>query len=116
VSPEELFAEEYKMRRKMPNRRECETFDLYFGNARYAATVGYHPDGSIGEVFMTKRGKVGADMDSVLYDAGVLASLAIQAGATPEELSHSLARLSDGRTPASVIGAVISRLADEGKV
>jgi len=68
-------------------------------------------------------------MDAVLGDAAVGISIALQLGATPEELAHSVARLRlapptpaelDGNVPAATvpatpIGAALDFLADIGR-
>lgn len=52
---------------------------------------------------------------SLLEDACVVVSLALQHGITPAELAHSMGRAPAGETtttPASVIGAVVEVLAE----
>jgi hypothetical protein len=43
------------------------------------------------EAFFCARGKSGADLDALLYDAGVLLSLAVQYGTPVEALKNKMA-------------------------
>ncbi len=97
-------------RQRLPERRPNETVDLEFGGIRYAVTVGYHLDGRPGEVF-THGAKVGSMMDAILDDACVTISLLLQHGVPPARLAGSMGRLGDGRSPASILGALADLLA-----
>ena len=66
-----------------PQRRAAETFDLRFWNQPFTVTVGFYPDGTLGEVFIDGC-KTGNDIASIARDAGVLLSLALQHGVSPE--------------------------------
>jgi len=92
-------------RARLPHRRESETVDLTFDGHRFAVTVGFYPDGWPGEVF-TAGVKVGSHLDAILADACVALSLLLQHGVAPATFAHSLGRVGDGSTPASVIGAL----------
>ncbi len=91
-------------RTRLPNRRENETADLVFGDARYHATVGFTLDGEAREVFC-RGAKVGSGMDRLIDDACVTLSLLLQHGVRPRELARSMGRLDDG-SAASIIGAL----------
>ena len=98
-------------RERLPDRRPSETADLDFDGARYAVTLGRFPDGRPGEVF-TGNAKVGSAMDALLDDACILISLLLQNSVEPAALAKTMGRLGDGTAPASVIGAIIDRLAE----
>ena len=98
-------------RTRLPNRRPNETTELEFGGVRYAATLGYFPDGRPGEVFM-HGSKVGSTMDGLLDDACIVVSLLLQHGVEPSQLAASMGRLGDGRSRASIIGAIADLLAE----
>lgn len=102
------------MRKKLPSRREIETLDVFWGSHALAVSLGTHPSGELGDVFVASRGRPGGDMDGLLYDVSVLLSLVIQSGYDPKRLTRSLARGTDGKTPASVIGAIIDGLGNNG--
>lgn len=101
------------MRKKLPARRETETLDLFWGSHSVAVSRGYRPDGTLGEVFVSSRGRPGGDMDGLLYDVGVLLSLVLQSGYSPKRLAKSLARGTDGSTPASLVGAIVDGLSEQ---
>ena len=46
------------IRRTLPQRRAAETFDLRFWSQNFTVTVGFYPDGTVGEVFID-GGKTG---------------------------------------------------------
>ena len=39
-------------RKRLPDRRQAETADLWHGGRRYHLTIGEYPDGSPGEAFI----------------------------------------------------------------
>ena len=53
-------------------------------------------------------------LDAFAADAAILVSLLLQHGATPAEIGHALRRAPDG-TAASLVGAVVDRLAEMGR-
>ncbi len=59
----------------LPNRRLC----VHERVGPFIVTVGFHPDtGHPVEVFISKRGKSGTELDSHLYNLGVTASKLMQ--------------------------------------
>jgi len=98
-------------RERLPDRRPSQSQDLWFEGQRYHVSVGYYPDGRIGEVF-THGAKVGSNMDRLLDDACVVFSILLQYGVDPKDVAGSMGRRRDG--PASIIGAVADLLAAHG--
>src|SRR5262245_23472073 len=84
------------VRQRLPNRRACETFDIEAGGLRYTATLGFYPDGRIGEIFVNNH-KAGSQAGIMASDAAVAASIALQYGAPLETLRHATMRDSRGR-------------------
>jgi hypothetical protein len=81
----------------------------------YSVTIGFDlASGRIGEVF-THGAKVGSAMDGILDDACIGLSLLLQYGVEPAALAASMGRLGDGKTPASIIGALTDLLAREAQ-
>jgi len=92
-----------EQRKKLNNRRPSETFEVKNNYAKLYCTIGFNQKNSIKEVFYTGRGKGGSDMDTLLYDIGVLISLALQNNIEIEQLLSSCSKNEDG-TFASPIG------------
>lgn len=86
-------------RERLPTRRRCETFDfdVITGTTvlHYTATVGYFPDGRIGEIFLNNhRSNSTADVNA--RDAAIAVSFALQHGANLEEIRKALTRNANG--------------------
>ena len=99
-------------RRRLPHRRGVVALDIEHAGHRYRMHVGYFPDGAVGEVFLDAT-KQNSMLDAFAPDAAILVSLLLQHGVTPAEIGHALRRAPDGRA-ASLIGAVVDRLVEEG--
>ena len=97
----------------MPNRRPTATWNIEFEQQQLTGTIGYDPETGIPrEAFFSTRAKAGTLLDGLLYDAGVLLSLAFQYGTTATALAKSVARLEDG-SPASPVGELIDVIVKE---
>ncbi len=83
-------------RRRLPDRRTHEIVEFDHGGVRFVAGVGRFADGRLAEIFVN-GGKAGCEAENAARDAGILASIALQHGATVQELRHSLVRLSNGQ-------------------
>lgn len=93
-------------RQRLPNRRACETYEFERDKLKYTVSYGRsHNGGPIKELFIN-AGKSGANIESLMCDASTAISVALQNGATPEELAHSITRNPDG-SPASPIGQIL---------
>jgi hypothetical protein len=98
-------------RRRLPNRRQAETFELETGGLRYVCTIGRFADGTLAEVFLS-NGKAGSDSDTAARDSAVVASIALQYGVPLDVLRHALMRDAQGR-PSGPLGAALNYLAAE---
>jgi hypothetical protein len=110
-------------RARLPNRRPCHTESLEVDGQTFEATVGFDPQsGQPREIFLS-GGKQGSMMDSLLNDAAVIISVALQHSISIEALVKSvgrvpsgmvapadLDRVQPGRMPASTIGAALDLL------
>ena len=96
------------IRRKLPQRRACETFTVRFWNQAFAVSFGFYPEGTVGEVFID-GGKTGQDVQSTARDAAVVLSLALQHGTPIETIRRAVTRNGNG-TPSSIVGVVADRL------
>lgn len=102
-------------RTRLPDRRPSLTTELVYESNPYAVTLGFDlAHDRIGEVF-THGAKIGSAMDRILDDACVALSLLLQHGVEPAALAASMGRLGDGKSPASVIGALADLIAKESQ-
>ncbi|MCA1524341.1 hypothetical protein [Bradyrhizobium yuanmingense] len=101
-------------RRVLPSKRYAETFEIAWGgfDRRFAVTLGFYPDGTIGEVFIT-GGRSGQEIEAIARDGAVAVSLALQYGAPIDSLVSAITRDERGN-PSSIIGAVLDRMAPPG--
>ena len=76
-------------------------------------TICYHPNtGLPREAFFGTRAKAGPLLGGLLYDAGVLLSLALQFGTSGTALAKSVAHLEDS-SAASPVGELIDAIVKE---
>lgn len=82
-------------RRMLPARRPSETVKFRLDGRSFIATVGYFPDGKIGELFLV-AGKAGSDADIAARDLGLAVSLALQFGCPIATLRAACAKRGAG--------------------
>jgi hypothetical protein len=97
-------------RKRLPDRRMGETFELEVGGLRYTCTVGRYPDGRIGELFLNNH-KSNSASDANARDAAIVCSLALQNGVPLETIRRALLRDSQGR-PSTPLGCALDRIAE----
>src|SRR5262245_56475528 len=98
-------------RERLPNRRSAETWDIEALGLKFRATVGRHPDGKIGEIFLSNH-RVNSMAGIMASDAAVVASIALQYGVPLDVIRHALMRDSRGK-PSGPLGVVLDQLARE---
>jgi hypothetical protein len=96
-------------RNRLPNRRACETIAFERDGSRYCLTIGYFPDGRVGEIFLNAD-RSDSLLDVLASDAAIAVSLALQHGAPLDEIRHALKRDVRGNA-AGPIGAALDRIA-----
>ena len=94
-------------RRRLPNRRSAETFELEVSGLRYTCTVGRFGGGELAEIFLS-NGKAGSDSDTAARDSAVVASIALQYGVPAEVIRRALMRNRDGSV-CGPLGAAFDR-------
>jgi hypothetical protein len=100
---------------RLPDRRPCMTIVLVHNDRSYSVTLGFDvANNRVGEVF-THGAKVGSNMDAILDDTCIAISLLLQQGVEPTSLASSMSRLGDGKTPASIIGALTDLIVREAQ-
>lgn len=95
-------------RNRLPNRRLSETIAFERDGSQYQMTVGYFPDGTVGEVFLNAD-RANSLLDVLTSDAAILASLALQHGCSLQTIAHALKRDARG-IAASPIGAALDQI------
>jgi hypothetical protein len=96
-------------RERLPNRRAAISSTFERDGASFELTAGFYPDGRPGEIFLNAD-RANSLLDFLMSDAAILASIALQYGASLDELRHALKRDTRGE-PASPIGAALDRIA-----
>lgn len=88
-------------RERLPQRRHAETLSFRHAGSpsvnpnEYSATLGFYPDGRLGEVFM-RADKAGSELDVQARDISIVASLLLQHGCDVALIRRALTRNSDG--------------------
>jgi hypothetical protein len=100
------------LRRRLPQRRGAIAVELEHAGHQFRMQIGRFPDGVQGEVFLDAA-KQNSALDALAADAAILISLLLQHGVLPEAIGHALRRAPNG-TPASLVGAVVALIANEG--
>lgn len=100
-------------RKRLPNRRQSETFGFEHMGLKYTATASWFADGRLGEVFIT-NGKSDSQADANARDAAIIASIALQHGAPLDVIRKALLR--DGRgQPSTPVGMALDMLGADGR-
>ncbi len=76
-------------REHLSNRRGCELIDFEHGNRKWTACVGRFDDGRPAEIFI--EGPKDSPLLAMARDASILASIALQHGASVDVVRHALA-------------------------
>lgn len=101
-------------RKTLPNRRPSATVETEWQGHRIAVTVGYDPETMRPmEVFADTAS--GGQMQAALRDGCIVASIAMQHGASPAALAKSMSRVADytgAEGPASPMGAIMEIVAE----
>jgi hypothetical protein len=100
-------------RRRLPDRRASETFEIRCEGVTYLTTVSLFGDGSLGEIFLTNH-KAGSAADTAARDAAITCSIALQFGADLETVRKALCRDSQGKA-SSPLGVALDVLAGIAK-
>src|SRR6516164_5736594 len=82
-------------RERLPNRRASLFFDFESLGMPFTASVSHFPDGRIAELFVDNH-KAGSSIGTLVRDAAIIFSFAVQHGADPEAIRRALGRDSNG--------------------
>jgi hypothetical protein len=98
-------------RQRLPDRRACETRQFEHAGFTYVASIGRFSNGDLAEVFLSGP-KIGTGVQAAARDASIVASIALQFGASAEVIRHAIGRNSDG-SAAGPLGKLLDLLAKE---
>jgi hypothetical protein len=98
-------------RELLPNRRISCNFTTSFAGEKYDVTVGFYPDGRIGETFVNRirdksAARLGEQLDGICRDSAILLSFALQYGAPLNAISRAVTR-NDDNEPSTIVGALV---------
>jgi hypothetical protein len=93
------------VRNRLPNRRAALSTSFERDGARFEMTAGYYLDGRIGEIFLNAD-RANSLLDFLMSDAAILASIALQYGASLDELRHALKRDVHGEAQSPICAAL----------
>jgi hypothetical protein len=95
-------------RDRLPDRRSAISTSFERDGARFEMTAGFYPDGRPGEIFLNAD-RANSLLDFLMSDAAILASIAMQYGASLDELRHAMKRDTRGEA-SSPIGTALDRI------
>jgi hypothetical protein len=98
-------------RRRLPDRRPSETFDVESCGLRFTVTASRFDDQRLAEVFIQNH-KADSTAGIMASDAAIAASLALQFGCPPQVLRRALKRDGQGRA-LSPLAAALDQLLHE---
>ena len=99
-------------RRRLPNRRLSETFELEAQGLKFTATVSRFADGNVAEIFLQNH-KAASHAGINAQDAAVVCSIALQYGVPIDVIRRSLMRDSQGRA-SGPLAAALDLIAERG--
>ncbi len=108
IRPDAGLVKTAPRRERLPHRRAAINTSFERDGARFEMTAGFYSDMRPGEIFLSAD-RANSLLDFLMSDAAILASIALQYGATLDELRHAMKRNSQGE-PSSPIGTALDRL------
>jgi hypothetical protein len=99
------------IRRRLPNRRDHETFDFSFRGLAYTAGIGRFENGALAEVFI-ECSKGQSQLAADARDAAICLSIALQHGIPPEAIRLAVARDGFG-SPSGIVGCILDLISGE---
>ena len=97
-------------RTRLPNRRLNQTQKFNRDGITITMTLGFDPDGNIGEIFLNAD-RADSMLDVMMSDAAIICSLALQHGVPLPCIAHALKRDKFG-IASSPIGAALDRITE----
>jgi hypothetical protein len=101
------------MRERLPNRRASSFHEFKAMGLKFTGSVSCYPDGRIGELFIDNH-KAGSAIGTLVRDAAICFSIAVQNGADANDIRLALCRDSQGRAMGPLGAALDLLLAKDG--
>ena len=98
-------------RQRLPNRRASTFFDFASMDMRFTASISRDADGNVAELFVDNH-KAGSAVGTLVRDAAIILSFALQHGADLDAIRRALGRDSSGRA-LGPLGVALDILAGE---
>ncbi|WP_319773955.1 hypothetical protein [Breoghania sp.] len=100
---------------KLPVRRASDTLKFSHGPRSYYATIGFYDAAQErpGEVFLS-TGRTGTELQALMRESAIAASLALQHGCSPEVLARALSRDEQGEAE-TALGRLFRIMTGEGE-
>jgi ribonucleoside-diphosphate reductase alpha chain len=92
-------------RQRLPDRRASEIFSFQSMGMHFTASVSRYDDGRIAELFIDNH-KAGSAVGTLVRDAAIILSFAVQHGADAEAIRRALSRDNQGQ-PLGPLGAAL---------
>jgi len=89
---------------KLPQRRRSTNVTFKYQRMSIEMQMGFYEDGRLGEIFFNTY-KTGSTIDTLLRDVALTVSIALQYGATIEELAASATRNENG-SPDGILSVI----------
>jgi hypothetical protein len=97
-------------RERLSNRRLCTTTEFEHSGTSFLLSIGHNTDKPL-EIFLNNR-HLGSGVDSIVRDAAIAISFALQYGAQPKDLASAMTRNPDG-SPSSPVGHALDLMLKE---
>jgi hypothetical protein len=101
-------------RQRLPNRRGSTFFNFESMKMRFTASFSRDADGRVLELFLDNH-KAGSSIGTLVRDAAIILSFALQHGADIGSIRKALARDNSGQ-PLGPVGAALDIIAADGGV
>ena len=98
-------------REPLPQRRRSDTVTYMVGGLVYNGSIDFYADGRIGEIFLDCS-KSGTEAQIASRDSAIIASFALQHGASLNSLRSALTRRPDGSAEGP-LGVLLDLLQEE---
>jgi hypothetical protein len=99
-------------RERLPNRRQCESFEFRHAGLDFTLAAGFYPDGRIAEIFLSSH-KPGSPIEAIARDAAVTVQSGFNSARTSKRSGKRSPRTMM-EAPATLLGAALDRLRAEG--